>query len=141
MALNPQNYPNLSNEGYSIESPATPAYNCVAWAADDDTKWWDPIPSPFAFWPNSLPHALTVDVFILLFEHLGYSMCQSSKPEKNYEKVAIYGVGGIFKHVARQTKTGNWTSKIGQNIDIETTLKGLEGPFYGQVVAVLRRKL
>ena len=49
--------------------------------------------------------------------------------------------GRIVKHAARQLTSGRWTSKVGQNIDIEHTLAGLEGPFYGEVVRILKREL
>ena len=137
MSLDPQLYPDLAKEGYSIESDMCPAYNCVAWATGSDSEWWDPL----NYWPPSVPRGLTVDAFILLFEHLGYTICESRVRETGFEKVAIYGLYGAFKHVARQLRNGRWTSKLGKNVDILHTLKGLEGPFYGQVDIVLKREL
>jgi len=34
---------------------------------------------------------------------------------------------------------GFWSSKIGKSVDIEHTLEGLEGSFYGQVAIIMRR--
>ena len=42
--------------------------------------------------------------------------------------VAIYQSGGLPTHAARQLSDGNWTSKLGPNIDITHSLSGLEGP-------------
>lgn len=35
-------FPNLQIRGYSITSPATPEYNCIAWAAGEAQSWWEP---------------------------------------------------------------------------------------------------
>jgi hypothetical protein len=35
-------FPNLGN--WSEASPPTGRYNCTAFAAGDDTHWWDPFP-------------------------------------------------------------------------------------------------
>lgn len=80
--------------------------------------------------------ALTV-----LFEQLGYRVCSDSGLEEGYEKIAIYALEGSATHAARQLENGKWTSKLGENIDVEHTLMGLEGPVYGEVVKILKRKL
>jgi len=35
-------FPNLRSAAYDITSPDSPVYNCVAWAAGDDSAWWEP---------------------------------------------------------------------------------------------------
>ncbi|MDA2915927.1 hypothetical protein MYX64_03665 [Nitrospinae bacterium AH_259_B05_G02_I21] len=80
--------------------------------------------------------ALTV-----LFEQLGYRVCPEAGLEEGYEKIAIYASRGGATHAARQLENGKWTSKLGENIDIEHTLAGLEGPDYGEVVRILKREL
>ena len=52
--------------------------------------------------------------------------------EVGYEKIALYALGVKPTHAARQTKSGKWTHKMGSDIDLETTLKGVEGPKYGK---------
>lgn len=37
-------YSNLTPTSYKITSPDTIDYNCVAWAAEDQEKWWWPDP-------------------------------------------------------------------------------------------------
>jgi hypothetical protein len=65
----------------------------------------------------------------------------SSNPpfEADFDRVAIYALIGAPKHAAKQINARTWSSKIGNNIDIEHTLRGLEGPFYGNVVKILKR--
>ncbi|MBX9791339.1 MAG: hypothetical protein K2Y37_20660 [Pirellulales bacterium] len=60
--------------------------------------------------------------------------------ESAVEKIAIYGDGFVFKHVARQLENGNWTSKLGRLADIEhRELDWLSGEAYGVVVLYMSR--
>lgn len=69
-------------------------------------------------------------------------VCPDAVLEEGYEKVAIYASrGGEATHAARQLPNGRWTSKCGENIDIEHVLEGLEGPAYGEVAKILKREL
>ncbi len=58
-----------------------------------------------------------------------------------YEKLAIYAMADQPKHAARQLPGGMWTSKLGQGIDIEHMLEGLESELYGKVVKIMRRRI
>jgi hypothetical protein len=46
-----QAFPYLKD--YVITSEETPTYNCVAFAAGDVTRWWEPLPVPLPgyHWP------------------------------------------------------------------------------------------
>jgi hypothetical protein len=35
-------FPRLSSENHHVTSPESRDYNCVAWAAEDTTRWWQP---------------------------------------------------------------------------------------------------
>ena len=35
-------FPNLGGSNYRVTSPKDGAYNCIAHAAGEDDKWWDP---------------------------------------------------------------------------------------------------
>ena len=35
-------FPSLAADGYTVASPKTQAYNCVAWAAGDASRSWEP---------------------------------------------------------------------------------------------------
>ena len=65
-------FPALVSGECADTSDPTPAYNCIAWAAGDDTRWWSPA-DPGYFWPwEPGPDGdISVDVLIQLFESLG----------------------------------------------------------------------
>ena len=130
-------FPRLRDSEYRVTSPRDRAYNCVAWAADADTQWWDP--SPDGYWPIAARH-LTVDCFVSAFRSLGYEVCEKRELEDHLEKVAIYANGEWPTHMARQLPDGLWTSKCGDCEDITHELPALEGNEYGRVVQVMRRK-
>lgn len=132
-------FPNLDAEGYSQTSPATEDYNCIAWAAGRQDDWWWPDPAFVSYWPEQAPRAETVDAFYAAFASLGYERCADGRQERGVEKIALYALNGKPKHAARQLPDGSWTSKLGEALDISHSLRGLEGPLYGQVVGYMRR--
>ncbi len=135
-----RDFPLLDVEGWAETSPIDPFNNCIAWAAGDDRRWWQPDPPDDGYWPQNLPNEPTVAAFEALFGQLGYASCQTDELEDGFEKIAIYAKEGEVTHTARQLPNGRWTSKLGQNIDIEHTLRGLQGPAYGEVVRFLNRR-
>lgn len=131
-------FPDLQVCGHRVTSPADPSYNCVAWAAGDDQRWWEPLPG--YYWPPGATRSSAVKSLIELFGTLGYAHCPDQAFEAGYEKVAIYAIQGSYTHTARQLPTGAWTSKIGGMEDMEHgTLDGLCGAEYGMVVFIMRR--
>jgi hypothetical protein len=136
-------FPNLRNTTYSLESPRTPNYNCVAWAAGvSDRPWWPISQRPY-YWPEE-PRIESLLAFISAFQILGYQVCENSNSELAFEKVAIYvDEDEIPTHMARQLSSGDWTSKCGDLEDIIHTLEGLEGqyPAYGKVACVMKRPI
>src|SRR5690242_1847029 len=106
-------FPGLVNSDYEITSPREATYNCIAWAAGCNHRWWWP-GMRFAFWPSDLPHEETLEVFKKLFEKLGYAQCEDLNLEAEFEKVAIFFKDGKVTHAARQLATGKWASKLGQ---------------------------
>ena len=146
MTRNPRveaRFPNLVKDGYDIESSRDPGYNCIAWAAGNNTRWWWPVGLGGYYWPRHAPAVETVDSFIVAFERDGYSVCETADLEPGYEKIAIYAdPSGVPTHAARQLPSGLWTSKLGSSYDIEhATLEGLEGNIYGEARAILRRRI
>ncbi|NEP35633.1 MULTISPECIES: hypothetical protein [unclassified Moorena] len=130
-----RDYPNLASTNYHITS-------AVAWAAEDTQRWWWPDPMKESYWPVNVPRVETLLAFIKAFETLGYVICETPDLEENYQKIAIYMLNGQPTHVARQLLNGKWTSKLGQDEDIEhDTLEGLTGERYGQVAQVMKRKV
>jgi len=135
-----QKFPLLVTGTFHQASPATSAYNCIAWAAGVDTIWW--WPHVDAFWPLGVPYEESVDAFEKAFATLGYTRCADGVLETDFEKIAIYAdFAGAPKHAARQLRDGRWTSKLGQDIDIvHTEPRVLNGPTYGYVARFMRRR-
>lgn len=130
-------FPGLSGK-FRITSPATPKYNCIAWAADDPyRKWW---PAPFCYWPRVTREA-TVPAFIEAYGTLGYKPCADGVLVAGMEKIAIYvNAKNVPLHAARQLESGKWTSKLGDLEDIShDEVRGLEGTSYGRVACYLSR--
>jgi hypothetical protein len=135
-------FPRLRQDGYSITSPGTDDYNCIAWAGGDTTRKWDPDPTSGRYWPKTVPRTLDVESFVQLFAlEGGYSPCDSQAFEQGFEKIALFvSLSREVTHAARQLPSGTWTSKLGDWEDIEhSTLSGLESAFYGQVAKILKR--
>lgn len=134
-------FPNLAAEGYSITSPATPQYNCIAWAAGREDQWWWPDPFGQYYWPASALREETQDAFRQAYESIGYSPCPEGGRESGVEKIAVYALPTGPTHAARQIPDGRWTSKLGQLEDIEhNTLAALEGLRYGNVAFFMKRE-
>src|SRR3990170_7524749 len=134
-------FPSLRNSGYSITSPATVEYNCIAWASGDTRAWWWPDSMNLYYWPPAIRRENTLEAFIKAYELLGYVICNDGNYEEGFEKIAIY-IDDHKKttHAARQLSSGRWTSKLGILEDIEhTTLDGLRSLVYGTIAAFMKR--
>ena len=130
--------PGLGASGFEITSEANSTYNCVAWAVEDVTKWWDW--HPRAYWPESVPRSPEVGALVQIFATLGYSICDSAEQEAGYEKVALYAINGRWEHAARQLDNGRWTSKLGEFEDItHPSPQDVAGDAFGEVHCVMRR--
>jgi len=135
-------FPQLTHLPYSITSPSTPEYNCIAWAAGETERWWWPVAGPFAYWPPNIPLQETLDAFINAFGTLGFIPCKDPLVERGYEKIALYvDENGKPTHAARQLPNGRWTSKLGKGQDIEHELAGLTDSLYGSVAKILKRPI
>jgi len=125
-------FPHLANSGYQVTSPATSNYNCLAWAARDNNRWWEPDPAGIYFWPSDVTREWTLANVCFSVPSIGFEICQAPEFESGFEKIAIYCNDGEPTHAARQVREGCWTSKLGVDEDIEHTLIGLEGETYGR---------
>jgi hypothetical protein len=117
-------------------SEKTPVYNCIAWALRDSKRFWWPIGG---YWPHDCPRQTTIDAFERAFASQGYCRCENGQLESNVEKIALFAKESKPTHAARQLPSGRWTSKLGQNIDIEHDVSDVQGPRYGMIVAYFRR--
>ena len=132
-------FPDLDSEGFQETSPATRQYNCIAWAAGQETQWWWPDPNSAYFWPVGHARTVTLEAFQKAFESLSYQQCAGGTLEEGFEKIAVYALAGKPTHAARQLPNGMWTSKLGKSVDITHLLRGLEGPVYGRVTMFMKR--
>ncbi len=133
-------FPHLSPGKLSITSTPTTLYNCIAWAAGEDDRWW--WPQAGSYWPVTAPKEETLDAFIKAFKTLGYESCTDGVLETDFEKVVIYMLNGKPTHMARQLPSGAWTSKLGREVDIQHSVpEVINGPDYGTVKQFLRRKV
>ena len=133
-------FPRLPVDGYAITSPPDRRYNCIAWAAGDQTRWWWPDASECGYWPESVSREWTTSAFIAAFATLGYAVCETSELADGVEKVALYVANGRPTHAARQLADGQWTSKCGRAEDIRHALQSLAGEFYGEPTMFLARQ-
>lgn len=125
---------------YSIESPITRQYNCFAWAAGKSSIRWEPDRWWLYYWPPEAPRNFSLNAFIIAYGTLGYTPTEDTSVEPGFEKIALYAKPDLrVTHAARQKSNGCWTSKLGDEQDIEHHLEGLTGELYGAVVQILRR--
>src|SRR5581483_6948235 len=65
-------FPSLTPDNHRVTSPPSPDYNCVAWAAGDTGRWWE----PGVYWPATPPRgAYGIGALALAFQALGYQPC------------------------------------------------------------------
>jgi hypothetical protein len=132
-------FPRLTAQNHRITNPPTTQYNCIAWAAGDTKNWWQ----PGLYWPfPTNPFDDTIGELKRVFESLGYQECQDGVLEQGVEKVALYGVSGFYTHAARQIGDGKWTSKLGNEDDIEHDSSDIVGGgVYGEVALFMKRPI
>jgi hypothetical protein len=102
--------------------------------------WWWPDAMGQHYWPPDAPREETLDAFVRAYGLQDYIERTDATVESGKQKVAIFTAGtGKPTHAARQLSDGWWTSKLGQQIDIEHEFLALDGPTYGTVAVVLAR--
>lgn len=133
-------FPGLQQLDYSITSPASKRYNCIAWAVGRDDVWMWPDKPPHSFWPDDAPREVSREAFVAAFGIYGFEPSGSEALDPEFEKIAIFEREGRPTHAARQLPKGEWTSKCGKAVDISHTLESLEGDVYGMVAVILQRE-
>jgi hypothetical protein len=132
-------FPNLRASGWEVTSDRTPKYNCIAYAAYDQSRYWDTAKG--YYWPPGALREYSIESWTDAFRVLSYTRCDDATLEDGFEKIAIYVKGGKPTHVARQLVSGQWTSKLGPDEDItHQTLEALEGELYGTIQVLMKRK-
>jgi hypothetical protein len=134
--------PRLADAEYRITSPQDLRYNCFAWAASDDTRWWSPtMLGSGVYWPPGIPALPSMGGVIDAYTRIGYGICDSPALESGFEKIAIFADSlGDPRHAARQLPSGAWTSKLGEHVDIEhKEVAAVGGVLYGEPAVFMRR--
>ncbi|CAN5501166.1 hypothetical protein BH10BAC5_BH10BAC5_26990 [soil metagenome] len=130
----------IKRENYIITSPKA-NYNCIAYAASNDSKWWWPINS---YWPKGIKREETLDSFTECYGTLGYEVCDNGLIEEGFEKIAIYCNNyGLPTHASKQKFNSKfqWESKLGSIHDIEHSVNAFEGTVYGNISVFMKRKI
>lgn len=130
-------FPGLAGTPFTITSPCDPGYNCIAWAAGDSSRWWEPDPFGDYYWPPTATREYSLEAYKAAFRHIGYSASSDVLDEQGTKRIALYANGVVPTHAARQIGAVVWTSKLGQNVDISHQLDGLEGSEYGKVAVIM----
>ncbi len=81
----------------------------------------------------------TIDAFTQLFAIYGYEEAENGDHEAEIEKLGLFTLNGEPTHAARQIADGVWKSKLGQGVDIEHSINGLDGGVYGDVAVFFKR--
>lgn len=140
--VNSPEFPNISKKNHRLTSPCTFTYNCIAWAAEDNMRFWWPSLDGVTYWPPTIPRETTVTAFTMAFNELGYELCDYDLTRViGVEKVVLYTDNeGLPTHMCRQLPSGKWTSKMGPSQDIEHDSPDvLNGPMYGSATHCYKR--
>ncbi len=123
-------FPKLALIGYSPKSDPSTEYNCVAYAAGDETRKWEGYRELGYHWPEGATEGHSLEALVSAFQHLGYVPCEAESLETDIEKVAPFvDEDGLWTHAARQCGDGQWTSKLGRLEDIiHRTPHAVAGP-------------
>lgn len=136
----PDFFPHSAQYPFQVTSPEDVNYNCIAWACEDTEKWYWPDPFNFYYWPDGIAREESIQAFKALFELLGYEACEDGEWEDGYQKVALFADRNKTpQHAARQLSNGMWTSKLGNDIDVEHHLFAMEEGFYGNVCLFMKK--
>ena len=131
-------FPRLTPDNHRITSPADIDYNCVAWAAQDTSHWWQ----PGVYWPvQSTKGDFGIEALRAAFHTLGYWDAIDGSLQPGTRKIALYGTDLSYTHAARQLSNGKWTSKLGRDVDIEhDDPYVVAGGVYGELAGFMERQ-
>jgi hypothetical protein len=141
----------LRRQFFEVTSGSTRGYNCVAYAAGDDTRWWEPLAAPDStsaelggyYWPEDpeIPAWFSVRAIEQIFLKRNYVTCADAARVRGAEKIAIYGTDSTnATHVAMQRLDGVWVSKMGPYADIQHgPPEEIQGGTIGQIQRLMIR--
>jgi len=137
----------LKPSNYRVTSHATPRYNCLAFANDDEKRWWES--SPYGgtiYWPSNVRREDSLATWSTIFESQGYTISASREAEAGKQKVALYvDLDDLSPTHVAISNGDRWKSKLGKLQDIEhdslDVLEGCDGYEYGIVERVLEKAM
>ena len=133
-------FPNLRNEGFIVIDPPSDLYNCIAYAAEDRSRWWDH--TPRRYWPSYATRSKRIESLQEVFNGLGFQECEDDSVEPGYQKIALYEDQGAWEHASVQMPNGAWRSKMGEGPVIEhRSPSSLSGGPYGNATVYMRRTI
>jgi hypothetical protein len=139
-------YPALTPENSQKLSDATSRYNCIAFAAGDTNRWWEPpvdhVLDPGQYWPEGAPTGIDLDSCVKAYQRHGFERISRETMGDDFQTIALYAHrGGEMSHAARLNKDGSWLSKLGDLEDISHDyLASLEGDSaFGSVRLMMSR--
>lgn len=132
-------FPGLAHAPYEVTSPFDPSYNCIAWAAGDNSRWWEPDPMGIYYWPDGVPRTYELSSYQAAFASIGFVSTSSETFSDRAIRVALFAKGNTAKHASRQLGPERWTSKLGQDVDISHLLHSLSGEIYGKVALLMAK--
>jgi hypothetical protein len=93
------------------------------------------------YWPPGIPALPSLSGVIDAYVQTGFEVCDSPLAENGFEKITIFADStGEPRHAARQLPSGEWTSKLGDHVDIEhSEVEVVGGELYGEPVVYMRR--
>ena len=83
--------PGLEGRDYAVTSDQDERYNCIVWALGDDGRRWDPFDELGAYWLADVLRDDALRTVQLMFERLGFAICDGDAVEAEFEKIALYG--------------------------------------------------
>jgi hypothetical protein len=144
-------FPKLhQDKDFEITSKETPNYNCIAWACNYNDRWIQPpyLGQPnldcVVWWPPDIQEGTDITCLVKVFESQEYQLCETCEHEDGYRKVALYfdEKTNQWTHAARELRNGYWTSKLGQDVDIQHgTPYTIENKNYGKVYCFMKKKI
>jgi hypothetical protein len=135
----------LGSGNYKKASDATARYNCMAFANDNERKWWQAgLYGGRYYWPPYIPD--TLEGWVKIFTEQNYELTSNREIEAGFEKIAIYvDLGDMLPSHVAKSDGRIWKSKLGRFQDIEHSsldlLEGDQRSEYGIVERILRRPL
>lgn len=131
-------FPRLVDVASKKTSERDERYNCIAWAFEDNQRFWWPSPKR-AFWPVPCDGQTVKQAFDAWLSIDNWTPSDNAELEPRFKKIALYEKANVPTHAARLLPSGRWTSKLGPDIDLVHELNELEGPEYGVLVQVYKK--